>query len=108
VISIPLRALSEFEEEVAVEDTVYRFAFKWNSRGEFYSLDLKDSAGVVLIAGLKMALNASLLRSHNAADLPTGEFLVLDSGGSNDPIAFEDFDARISLVYLTRDEYAAI
>jgi hypothetical protein len=108
MLTIPLRAVPEYVQEVTLEDTPYRFSFKWNTRGEYYSLDIATAEGVLLIAGLKLALNAALIRKHPGRGLPPGELLVIDPSGAYDAIAFEDVETRISLVYVTESEYAAV
>jgi hypothetical protein len=99
--SIPLRAVPEYVQEVTLEETPYRFTFKWNTRGAYYSIDIATAEGVALVSGLKMALNAALLRKHPGRGLPPGELIVIDPSGSYEPIAFDDPEQRISLIYVT-------
>jgi hypothetical protein len=108
MLSIPLRAVPEYVQDITLEETPYRFTVKWNTRGEYYTLDIATSEGVLLIAGLKLALNAALLRKHPGRGLPPGELIVIDPSGAYDPISFDDPEERISLVYVTEAEYAAL
>jgi hypothetical protein len=108
MVTIPMRALPEFVQEVTLEDEPYRFTTKWNTRGEYYTMDIATAEGELLIAGLKIALNAVLLRRHPGRDLPPGEITVIDPSGAYDKIAFEDVETRISLVYWTEAELAAL
>ncbi len=107
MVTIPIRALASYEQEITLEATPYRFVFNWNSRGEFMTLDVQTAAGVVLVAGMKLALNAAIFRMHAGRDLPPGELTVIDSAGRNNKITLADFEERIELVYVTEDEYAA-
>lgn len=105
---IPIRALPEFVEDVTLDETPYRLRVKWNTRGAYYTVEFATAAGVALVSGMKLALNASLLLKHPDRGLPAGEIVVIDPSGGTAKIAFEDFDTRVSLVYLTEAEYAAL
>jgi hypothetical protein len=108
MVTIPIRALPSYVSEVTLENVAYRFVFKWNTRGEYYTIDIETAEGELLVAGLKMALKAALLRRHPGRGLPPGEIVVIDPSGSNAAIAFDDPEERISLVYVTEAEYAAL
>ncbi len=108
MLTIPLRALPSYVQEVTLEDVPYRMVFKWNTRGEYYTVDIQTAEGVLIVAGLKLALNAALLRKHPGRGLPPGELLVIDASGAYDRVAFADVEERISLIYVTEDEYAAL
>lgn len=108
MLTIPLRALGHYVQEVTLEDVPYRFVITWNTRGQYYTLDIETAEGTLLVAGLKLALNTTLLRRHPGRDLPPGELSVIDPSGAFDSIAFGDVETRIALVYTTEDEYAAL
>lgn len=108
MVRIPLRALPAYVQEVTLENVPYRLVFKWNTRGEYYTIDFQTAEGTLLLAGVKMALNAAMLRRHPGRGLPPGEILVIDPSGAYDKIAFDDVEERISLMYATEAEYAAV
>lgn len=108
MVTIPTRSLPSFVQEVTLDDTPYRLVFNWNSRGEFMLLDIETAAGAMIVAGMKLALNAAILKMHPGVGLPPGEILILDPAGRNDAIALADFEARVELVYLSEAEYAAL
>lgn len=108
MLTIPLRARPSYVQEVTLENVAYRMVVNWNTRGEYFALDIETAEGTLLIAGLKLALNAPLLRKHPGRGLPPGELLVVDPGGGVDKISYMDIEDRIELVYVTEAEYAAI
>lgn len=108
MVRIPLRALPSYVQEVTLENIPYRMVFKWNTRGEYYTVDIETAEGTMLVAGIKLALNAAMLRRHPGRGLPPGELLVIDPSGAYDKITFDDAEERISLMYVTEDEYAAV
>jgi hypothetical protein len=107
MVTIPMRSLASFTQEVTLEGVPYRMVFKWNSRGAFMTLDFETAAGEMLVAGMKLPLNTAPLRMHPGRGLPPGELLMIDSAGRNAKITLDDIEKRIDLVYLTEDEYAA-
>ena len=108
MVTIPLRALPQYTQEVTLENVPYRMVFRWNTRGAYYTVDIQTAEGVLLVAGLKLALDAALLRRHPGRGLPPGELVVIDPSGSFVPIAFGDVETRICLVYAPEGEYAAL
>jgi hypothetical protein len=107
-VKIPLRALPAYTQDVSLEGSAYKFRVKLNYRGQYYTLDILTKEGVDIVTGMKLALNAQLLRAHPGLGLPPGELFVLDVSGSNDVIAGDDIQDRIELTYLTEAELAAI
>jgi len=108
MLTIPLRNLPESVFDVTLEEVAYKFRVKWNHRGQYYTLDILTKENTLIIGGLKLALNATLLRRHPGLGLPPGDLIVVDSKDDNSVIEQDDLEERISLVYLTEAELAAL
>jgi len=108
VVTIPLRTLTEYTLDVSLEGAAYKMRVKWNYRGQYYTLDFLTKEGVELVTGMKLTLNASLLRRHPGRGLPPGEIVVVDASGDNSVITIDNLENRVQLVYMTEAEYAAI
>lgn len=105
---IPFKDFPSFTEEVTLEGIPYTFRFDWNSRGEFWSMDIYDREKNPLILGRRIMLDYEILRQFPDRELPPGELYVIDPSLNFDPIQQNDFiDNRVSLVYLEEDEIAS-
>lgn len=105
---IPLRNLAAYTFDVSLEGVAYKFRVKWNHRGQYYTLDILDKEESELVAGMKLALNAQLLRTHPGRGLPPGELFVIDVSGDTAVITQANIEDRVELIYRTEAELAAI
>lgn len=97
--------LPSFTQSMVLENVSYIFNFKWNSRGEFWTMNINDDENTPLVQGIQIVLNFELLSQYQYKDLPPGKLYVLDTTGSLDPIAYEDmYNGRITLLYLNEGE----
>lgn len=95
-------------QEIVLEDNVYIIDLHWNTRGEFWVLDIYSAAEELLVAGIKLVLGSGLLQHHTSSKLPRGELLVVDTSSTLARIAKSDLGSSALLVYLTEAETLAI
>jgi hypothetical protein len=85
--------------DVALSGSLYRFSLCWNTRGEFWSLDVLDQDDSPIVAGVKLVADWELLAQFPDTRLPPGLLYCVDlSGQSADPGA-TDLGSRVFLVY---------
>lgn len=105
MIQIPFFDLSSFSQEVTLDLVPYRLTFNWNSRGEYWTLDITNRDQTVLIAGIKIVIGYELLTAHPDRGLPPGELYAVDPSGNTDRIGQNDFfNNRVSLIYVPEAE----
>lgn len=85
--------------EVELEGRSYTFETRWNERAGAWFLTVKDTAGVVLVAGRKMVLGAGLLGRSPDARLPPGGLLLVDTSGTEIDPGRDDLGERVVLAY---------
>lgn len=106
-VNIPLvdgAPLPFFDMQLALEGVTYTLQFRWNVRLEAWFLDVLDeAASEYLIAGLRLVVNWPLT-AYRDTTVPPGQFLVLDSTGSDTDPALNDLGTRVKILYLMSTE----
>ncbi|HMD69641.1 MAG TPA: hypothetical protein VKF42_12225 [Chitinivibrionales bacterium] len=105
-VIVPLFSNAHFTQIVVLDDTQYQLAFHWNGRGGFWSMDISDGLGNLLIAGIRLVIWYPLTLQYNIAGLPGGSFMLIDNSietwtkeaGRND---FTDA-RQLELVYMSK------
>jgi hypothetical protein len=105
---IPTQSLPAFSFEIALEGSTYRLAFIWNTRHEYWTMDLKDRQGNILIGGIKLVINYEILFRYRRGDVPPGAIVPLDITGRLERIGRNDLGTNVKLIYLTADEVDGI
>jgi hypothetical protein len=77
-VIIPLFSNANFSQVVTLDGVQYTLYFHWNGRGGFWSMDIADGSGAMLLAGIRMVVNYPLTLQYNIAGLPTGIFFLID------------------------------
>jgi hypothetical protein len=78
---------------------------KWNSRHEFWTLDIQTREAAALINGIKLVINYELIRRYEDPNLPPGAIIPLDSSGKLERIGRDDLGEDVKLVYFTEEEF---
>lgn len=107
---IPLdTTFTAFDVETSLGGTVFKFFFKYNSRTDRWEFDLFDAADTLLIQGVKIVLNISLLGQYQNLSFPAGEIRAVQNeiAVNTDP-GRNDFDDRVELLFLTDAEIAEL
>tara|TARA_R100001480_G_C4631728_1_gene168022 strand:- start:235 stop:564 length:330 start_codon:yes stop_codon:yes gene_type:complete len=109
MITIPFQDSPDFLEEITLENTPYVLRFTFNSRGNFWTMDILDRDENDLINGVRLLLGVEFLRQHPDIGLPLGMMFVIDETGDTTPIQQGDFlSERVKLTYATEAEVEAV
>lgn len=99
--------LAAFRFRSRLEGTTFRFFCSFNTRGDFWTLDIASADGDQLVAGYKLTAGEDILQQLADARLPPGTLVVVDTtGGDLDPRR-TDLGDGVRLVYTTEAEVAA-
>jgi len=96
---IPLTSGPFQEFKVPLDNVDYNFRIQWNERSEFWTLDILNSARTLIVGGLVLRSNYSILDQYANEDLPQGNLKVLDQGGSGIDPTSDDLGDRVVLFY---------
>jgi len=98
---------SKYQFTISLEDKTYQLYFNWNTREQAWYMDISDTDGVLIQAGIKVVVGYYLLQQYKSNGLlPPGDFYVLDLQESPNAagVGFSDFGVRYQMVYLTKEE----
>ena len=99
---IPIRAeVSAQTFDIVLDDVSYSMSAKWNSRSEYWTLDISDVDGNVIIIGLCLKLGAGLLSPFN---FDIGELIMIDDTSTGLEASLDNIGITSRLVYFTQDE----
>ncbi len=88
-----------FDEQVELDGRVYDLAFRWNVRGNHWSMDIGRD-GNVLVFGIKLVIIPDLLIQYRRiGDLPLGILFVDDLNGLDTDPDGDNFGDRVVLKY---------
>ena len=82
----------------------YRLAFKWNTRGQWWTMDVASDDGAALARGLRIVTGYNILRPHTAERFPPGAIVAVDVTGNMVPPTRDDFGRRVLLCYVSSDQ----
>ncbi len=85
--------------DVSLSGSVYRFGLHWNTRGQFWSLDIFDQADNPLATGIKLVADWELIGGLGNSALPPGFLYCVDTSGKGIDPTDSDFGTRVILVY---------
>ena len=104
-IEIPILAnISTQRFDISLNDIAYSLAVKWNSRSEFWTLDITNEDGLVLLTGLCLKLGSRLLRPFN---LDIGEIIVIDDTSTGTEASLANISVSTRVIYFTPNEIEA-
>ena len=93
--------------QVVLNDAVYTFDVRWNTRDEAWYFDLTDSEGRLIVAGIKIVLGALLGRRSSHLFFRNNVLVAIDSTLANQDAAFNELGVRVFLKHMTAGEYIA-
>lgn len=92
----------------SIDSVIYQFVFKYNSKFDFWTMDILTEDGSAILYGIKIVANYPLIFSHKNSLLPDGDFMAQTSD-KNYRIGRDSFSTgKAQLIYLTSDELKAI
>lgn len=105
ILSIPVFSeQASFTQTIPIDGITYKLQIYWNVRDEhwFFSLYLPDDT--LVLTGIKMPVNFTLLNSFSGENVPPGDFLLYDDSGNNEPCGRDELGDRCLLLYITGDD----
>ena len=82
-----------------LEGSRYRFRFKYSQFEDRYYFSLYDGDDDLIVAGIKIVLNVSLLRKETDIRVPPGYLMAIDTEGSNTDAGLGELGSRVQLLY---------
>ena len=105
---IPVAEYPTYSEEITLENGLYRFLFTYNPRGLHWTMTIKDTNDVVLVAGIKIVLQFELIRRYPDRGLPPGAIVAIPMDDSVTRITRDNLGTDVKLIYITESEYGTI
>lgn len=94
-----------YDELVQLEGLEYLFEFVWSDRDGSWALNIYDQDENQIAVGIKLLLDAPLLRRFQDSRLPPGLLFCNDlSGTGQDMTKASDLGVNVELVYVTSDD----
>ena len=90
--------------QVQLGDTFYTVVWHWNARASVWYFSLSDTDGSAIVSGVRVVLNADLLRGVSDARRPHGVLAVVDPAGRTTEPGLNDLGTRVKVVYIPREE----
>jgi len=76
--AIILSSVGKTNTPVVLDSLLLTLALVWNELGKFWTLDIKDPLGDLLVAGIVLVPNQPLLQRYPAVAALVGEFVVAE------------------------------
>lgn len=77
-VTIPFQPAAAFKQSVTLDGGEYVLSFYWNTRGEFWSMNIADANENMIISGIRLTIGYPLKIQHPQLTLPPGEFIIID------------------------------
>ncbi len=97
-----------FTVTVTLDGVTYELEYNWNHRCGFWSITVSDSAGNVLIAGVKIVLEFDLFKRYSKTALPKGLFIAIRDGLDKAKLRFDELGKNANIIYVTEAEYESL
>jgi hypothetical protein len=99
-----------YEFSTTVDGLTFRFEFLWNDRTAAWYFNLRDAAGTLLLAGVKVVTGWPLTARYlgKIPNLPPGQFVAIDSAGRDSDPGLATLGEQHQLVYVPAADAAAI
>lgn len=97
---------SEYPEQTAqftISNQTYTASIKWNERFSFWSLSIYDRDSALIVGGVRMVANTSLIKHLNIFYFD-GDFLFIRNSGDKSEPDFYSVGNDFSLIYISRSE----
>jgi len=109
MITIPVRAVAEYSIDVDLDARPFTMIFKWNYRGQYWTVEFWTREGVLIHGGVKVVPDYDLLHNtRHIAALPQGALMVIDTTQSGKAIVFADLGKRLHIDYTPEAELAEL
>lgn len=100
ILKIPIDPI-QFDHEFSIEldKVIFLLRFKYNSRADRWTFDVKAEDGTMLAAGVSLVTNLPLLLRFKDVRLPLGDFFLVDKTGANEEPRENSFEDTHELLY---------
>lgn len=92
---------------VVLDGTEYRLKIHYRERNDRWYLSIYDADDEALLLTKKLSIDTRLLVNHVIDGLPPGDFILIDTSGSDVECGWDDFGTRCALVYIEESELPA-
>ena len=108
-LTIPVRAVAEYSIDVDLDNRPFTLIWKWNYRGQYWSVEFWTREDVLIHGGIKVVPGYDLLHNtRHIAALPQGSLAVIDTTKTDDPIVFADLGVRLQIIYTPEADLAEL
>lgn len=101
---IPLISKASHTFQTVLDNTLYQFRQRWNSREGSWRLDINSSEGDPILQGLKLLPNQNLTLQYEDSRLPSGDIVLISTDAEILKPTFDNIDSSVKLIYLSREE----
>lgn len=109
MVIIPCRPdLPHYDMQVVLDGVTYTLEFRWNTRESVWKMDLKTEDETPILSSVKVVVNFPLCARVASANRLPGKLVAFDTTNLQINPGFEDLGDRVTLLYLTETEYAAM
>jgi len=98
IIQLPTGGLPKFQIETTLDDVTLVLQFLWNSREQYFFMNVYDEVQTLLVSGHKVVVDWTLLQRYRDDRLPPGKIWVVRADEDLD-ITIDNFGTSIVLVY---------
>ena len=99
-IKIPTRSdYDNFIEAIDLNGIPYNIEFNYNSRTEYWTINIQDENGTAIINGLPLLVNSELYDRFRNLNIPAGPMALLNLQSKNTEIVRTDLDSTAILIY---------
>lgn len=110
MIVIPVRNDPSHELSIVLNGISYTLKFIWNTRFEYWSMNISDRDKNPIIQGIKIVPNYALIDQITIVNIPNGDFYAVRSEPeSKEVIGIDSFSSGVfQLLFLTEEEFGAL
>lgn len=95
-----LQSVPDYVMGITLDDVQYGMHIYWNDRDAAWYFDVLDASNNPIALGIKVVLRFYLGRTTQAGPFATGVIMAMDTSGTDVEAGFDDFGARVQLVYI--------
>ena len=99
LLQIPLQNFGYYKQTIVLDKVPYVFVLKYNNAYDYYSLDILNIDGVLLIAGLKLVLGVDILTPYVNNLLPQGKLYCIAKNSNIERVSKDNILTDIALIY---------
>jgi hypothetical protein len=100
ILAPTLTTRPAFSFRARLENATYGFRIVWNARLHFWSLDVRDQAGGVMMRGIRISTGLDLLAPlRSVAGAPPGQLFVVDDSGAGREVDRTGWRSDFRLIY---------